>query len=116
MAWGVLQLGGQFEHQLGDVVAGGGVVAVEGVGVGAGPVVPLDLFGPGVLLAGGVAEGLGDVTDRRSGPVGDDSVESDLSSERGLCTCRLSLVYPASSSRTVTVRPTRKPRPIDYYR
>ncbi len=33
---------------------------------------PLDLFGPGVLLAGGVAEGLGDVADRRRRPVGDD--------------------------------------------
>jgi hypothetical protein len=64
MPRGVLQLGGQLEDQLGDVVTGRGVVAVQGVGVGAGPVVPLDLFGPGVLLALGVAEGFGDVADR----------------------------------------------------
>ena len=32
----------------------------------------LDLFAPGVLLTGGVTERLGDVTNGRLGPVGDD--------------------------------------------
>ncbi len=61
----VLDLPGQIEHRLGDLVIGLGLRAGH-----RGPAV--DLLGPGVLLAGGVAEGPGHVAHRRAGPVGDD--------------------------------------------
>ena len=63
----VLELGGQRQHVGGDVLLGRLLLGGDGhaaPGVG--------LLRPGVLLAGGVAERLGDVADRRLGAVGDD--------------------------------------------
>ncbi len=66
----VLDLGGEPEHRGGDVVIEGPVGAP--LGGGGGDLAPhVDLLRPGVLLAGGVAEGTGHVAHRRAGAVGD---------------------------------------------
>ena len=61
----MLDLGRQFEHRERDRRVG-----VDRAGLHVPPAV--DLLGEGVLLAHRVAEGLGHVSDRRLGPVGDD--------------------------------------------
>ena len=63
-----LDLAGQGQHRLGDVVAGGALPAE--VRRHGRPHV--HLLGPGVLLAGRVAQRLGHVAHRRAGPVADD--------------------------------------------
>ncbi len=60
----VLQLGAEFEHLVGD--------RRRALHIGAPVVALLDLLAPGVLLARGVAQRLGDVADGRLGPVADD--------------------------------------------
>jgi hypothetical protein len=67
----VLDLRSQGQHLGGDVVVDVAVGAPLVLAVD--HVAPaVDLLGPGILLAGGVAQGLGHVPHRRAGPVGDD--------------------------------------------
>ncbi len=74
MAGGVLDLGREGEHRLGDLLPRRSRLIVGALlGGGGGHRAPaVDLLAPGVGLALGVAEGLGHVPHRRAGPVGDD--------------------------------------------
>ena len=68
VAGGILDLGGEVEHLVGD--RSGPVLVVLRLGHRHRPPA-VDALRPGVLLAGGVAERLGHVADRRARPVGD---------------------------------------------